>query len=146
MDVEVDSVNVGVDRYEGCAPGHSMNRCAITVAGAVLAGAFAGWNSYYLEELFSGLLLFALVALPLLGLAFSLAMVEAGAGRGMPWVKTRAGELAASLRSLAEASRQRLLLAPPRLFNPLPVADPDIRWSVGAPPAECPCVRTTRNE
>jgi hypothetical protein len=110
MGVEVDSINVGFDGGEGLAPGLSMNRCAVMVAGTVLAGAFAGGNSYYCEELLSALVLFALVALPLLALAFSLAMVEAGAERGMPWAKARSGELAASLRCLAQAGRQRLLL------------------------------------
>lgn len=83
MDGEVDSVDVGIDRGEGRAPGLSTNLCAITVVGTVLAGAFAGGNSYYLEELFSALLLFSLVVLPLLALAFSLAVVEAGVEHGM---------------------------------------------------------------
>ena len=123
MDGEVDSVHVGLDRGEGHASGLSMNLCAVTVAGTVLAGAFAGGNSYYLEELFSAVLLFALVALPLLVLAFSLAMVKAGAERGMAWAKTRATELAASLPEAAQASQQRLFLASPRLFTTFPVAE-----------------------
>jgi hypothetical protein len=109
MGAVVDSVDLNLERPKGPASGFSMNMCAVFLAGAILSGAFAGWNSYYFEELFSALLLFALVALPLLALAFTLAVAEAGAERGMPWAKARTGELAASLRCLAQTSRQRLL-------------------------------------
>jgi len=118
LGVEVDSADVNLNRGEGLAPGLSMNMCAEMVAGTVLEGAFAGWNSYYLEELFSALLLFALVALPLLALAFSLAMVEAGAERGMPWAKARSGELAAPLRGVRKPAGS----ACPFIATPLPLS------------------------
>jgi hypothetical protein len=110
MGVEVDLADVNLNRAKGRAPGPSMNVSAVIIAGTVLAGAFAGGNSYYLEEQFSALVLFALVALPLLTLAFCLAVVGAGAERGMAWAKARSVELAASLRRLTQASRQRPLL------------------------------------
>jgi hypothetical protein len=106
----VDSVDLNLNRDEGRAPGLSMNVCAAILAGTVLAGAFAGGNSYYLEEQFSALVLFALVALPLLALSFCLAVVGAGAERGMPWAKARSVELASWPWCLAQASRQHPFL------------------------------------
>jgi hypothetical protein len=154
MGVEIDSVDVNLNRGKGRAPWLSMNVCAIIIAGTVLAGAFAGGNSYYIEEQFSALVLFALVALPLLALAFSLAMVGAGAERGKPWAKARSVELAASLRRLAQAGRQRLLLyrhAASASFRSRTgeSADPSADYSFVAtrfPPAPHPLRTPTREE
>jgi hypothetical protein len=158
MNVEVDSVDVGLDRGERHPPGLSMNMCAAIIAGTVLAGAFAGGNSYYLEELFSALLLFALVALPLLALVFCLVMVEAGAESRIPWAKARSLELTAWLRCLAQARGQHLFLyrhAASGFPEPRTVksANPSVDSSFvatrnppkvpGASPTEDPCARRT---
>jgi hypothetical protein len=81
---------------------------SVVAVSVVLSGAIIGWNFYYFQEALSALVLFALVFLPLLALAFGLAMAEAARERGMAWVETRAKPLAGSARRLTRSGRQWL--------------------------------------
>lgn len=85
-----------------------MTKTGFFIAGTVLGGAFAGWHYYYFEELFSALVLFTLIAIPLLVLSFFLAMAEVESERGMAWAEERTGELSGTLKRVAHESRELL--------------------------------------
>lgn len=84
-----------------------MNKTGLLVAGTVLTGAFVGSHFFYFEEMFSALLIFAVIALPLLVLAFAFALLEAGSERAMTWTEARTEASVVSLRHLVQQSRQR---------------------------------------
>jgi hypothetical protein len=76
-----------------------MDRKSAVVAGVVLAGAILGRYFYYFQEALSALLLFALIFLPLLLLAFVLALAGRAGERAIAWLEAR-------LRTLRPATRR----------------------------------------